>query len=63
FKDDLEKFIVSANKAIKDTNKKDSCEYWQEHLGNRFSCENVKDEKDYSSLAKGASKSTMWTSI
>lgn len=63
FKDELEKFIVSANKAIKDTNKKDSCEYWQEHLGNRFSCENVKDEKDYSSLAKGASKSTMWTSM
>jgi hypothetical protein len=60
FKNALNNFIEDAKQAVQNQNKRQSCVYWQNHLGNRFSCENVKDEKDYSSLASSASKSDMW---
>lgn len=44
FQKSLDSFIVSANQAIENPNKKQSCLKWQLHLGNRFPCHLAKDE-------------------
>jgi len=44
FQRSLDSFIVSANQAIENPNKKQSCLKWQLHLGNRFPCHLAKDE-------------------
>lgn len=44
FKKSLQSFITSANQAIENPNKKQSCLKWQLHLGNRFPCHLAKDE-------------------
>jgi hypothetical protein len=44
FKNELNKFIDSANQAISSRNQRDACLKWQKHLGPRFSCALAKDE-------------------
>lgn len=44
FKNSLVSFINSANQAIENPNKKQSCLKWQRHLGDRFPCHLAKDE-------------------
>jgi hypothetical protein len=44
FKNSLASFITSANQAIENPNKKQSCLKWQKHLGDRFPCQFAKDE-------------------
>jgi hypothetical protein len=44
FMEQLEGVITSAKQAIEEPNQKDSCLKWQKHLGERFPCQNAKDE-------------------
>jgi len=44
FRNALNNFIISANQAIENPNKRDSCLKWQKHLGDRFPCHLAKDE-------------------
>lgn len=44
FKNELNKFIDSANQAISSRNQREACLKWQKHLGSRFSCALAKDE-------------------
>lgn len=48
FMDRLSKLIDSANKAIEHTDNKEACKKWQKHLGDRFSCSNIKEINSYS---------------
>nr|WP_321452620.1 hypothetical protein [uncultured Carboxylicivirga sp.] len=50
FKNALESFIISANQAINNPNKKEACLKWQKHLGHRFPCHLAKDEIEGSKI-------------
>ena len=49
FLDTLDSFIKSGNNALELESKKDACAKWQKHLGNRFPCSSIKEEKMNSS--------------
>ncbi|SNV35260.1 Uncharacterised protein [Chryseobacterium taklimakanense] len=46
FLDRLSKFIESANEAVNHSSQKEACKKWQKHLGERFSCSNIKEENE-----------------
>ena len=48
FKDRLNKFIDSGNKAIDLSNPKEGCKKWQKHFGDRFVCANIEDKSNNS---------------
>jgi hypothetical protein len=48
----LDSFIKSANEAIASSNPKESCEKWQKHFGDRFSCATAIDENEAKEKAK-----------
>ncbi|GGH64733.1 cyclic GMP-AMP synthase DncV-like nucleotidyltransferase [Phaeocystidibacter marisrubri] len=43
FKQELDRFIESANQALATPNQKDACPKWRKHLGDRFPCHLAKD--------------------
>ncbi|SDH32772.1 hypothetical protein SAMN04488062_10651 [Flavobacterium omnivorum] len=45
----LDSFINSGDQAIELESKKDACSKWQKHLGDRFPCLSIKEEKSNSS--------------
>ena len=51
FKDRLESFIKSGERALENPNQKEACKKWQLHLGNRFPCflanDEIEDSKSY----------------
>lgn len=63
----LGNFIADAKKAIEESNKKQSCLYWQNHFGDRFPCHLAKDEdegkKESNGLKSAAAGSIPWISI
>jgi hypothetical protein len=61
FKSSIASFIKDADIAIKSQNQKESCLLWKKYFGERFPCKLASDKKDYSSLAKVAATSNMWS--
>lgn len=49
----LRKFLAEAKKALEEKNKRKSCEYWQNQLGERFTCSTVPNEDEDTSATKG----------
>ena len=62
----LNTFIEHAKKALEEPNQKKACRYWQEILGDRFSCRGALDQvyinTSVSGLASGAATSRPWGS-
>ncbi|GHT35848.1 cyclic GMP-AMP synthase [Bacteroidia bacterium] len=52
FLSQLDSFVKSAKNAIGGTNPKESCEKWQKHFGDRFSCATAIDEDEAKEKAK-----------
>jgi TusA-related sulfurtransferase len=52
FLSQLDNFVKSANEAVEGSNPKKSCEKWQKHFGDRFSCATAIDEDEAKERAK-----------
>jgi hypothetical protein len=59
FLSQLDSFVKSAKEAIEGTNPKESCEKWQKHFGDRFSCSSAIDENEAKEKAKALVEGTL----
>lgn len=65
FMECLQNFIDDAKSALKSTNQKEACGKWQKHFGDRFPCQNAKEEEEKNStpafIVSEASQSRPWS--
>ncbi|GAB6393801.1 MAG: hypothetical protein MdMp024_0113 [Bacteroidales bacterium] len=59
FLSQLDNFVKSANEAVAGNNPQKTCEQWQKHFGDRFSCTTAIDEDDAKEKAKALSEGTL----
>jgi hypothetical protein len=59
FLSQLDSFVKSAKEAIDGSNPKESCEKWQKHFGDRFSCSTAIDENEAKENTKAFSEGTL----